>query len=81
MTTWFEPVLASARVEDHPYGARSPRERKAIEDGLPVFRLRYRNGSAGVGRGLDTSTPIDREPSVPLREGQASEIGAKPPSL
>lgn len=38
----FEPIEGSARVEDHPYGARSPRERKAIEHGLPVYRLRYR---------------------------------------
>ena len=38
----FEPVLAQARIDDHPYVARSPRERKAIEDGLPIFRLRYR---------------------------------------
>ena len=32
----------AARVVNHPHGARSPRERKAIEDGLPVYRLRYR---------------------------------------
>lgn len=38
----FEPYGASARVDDHPYQARSPRERKAIENGLPVARLRYR---------------------------------------
>lgn len=38
----FEPFESTARVEDHPHGARSPRERKAIEDGLPVYRLRYR---------------------------------------
>ncbi len=31
-----------ARVADNPYGARSPRERRAIQDGLPVHRLRYR---------------------------------------
>jgi tRNA (guanine-N7-)-methyltransferase len=31
-----------ARLEANPYGARSPRERRAIEDGLPVIRLRYR---------------------------------------
>lgn len=39
----FEPVEQTARVADHPYGARSPRERKAMEVGLPVVRLRYRN--------------------------------------
>ncbi len=38
----FAPLEETARVVDHPHGARSPRERKAIEDGLPVFRLRYR---------------------------------------
>ena len=31
------PVLA-----ENPYGARSPREHRAIADGLPVYRLRYR---------------------------------------
>jgi tRNA (guanine-N7-)-methyltransferase len=31
----------SPRLSDNPYGARSPRERRAIEDGLPVHRLRY----------------------------------------
>ncbi len=42
------PQLAGAgpgkapRVADNPFGARSPRERKAIEDELPVFRLLYR---------------------------------------
>ena len=38
----FEPFEEAARIEDHPYVARSPRERKAIENGLPVVRLRYR---------------------------------------
>jgi tRNA (guanine-N7-)-methyltransferase len=38
----FEPFFDQARVDDHPYGARSPRERTAISDGLPVARLRYR---------------------------------------
>jgi tRNA (guanine-N7-)-methyltransferase len=31
----------SPRLADNPYGARSPRERRAIADGLPVHRLRY----------------------------------------
>ncbi len=39
----FEPWDAEPRVADHPHGARSPRERKAMENGLPVVRLRYRN--------------------------------------
>lgn len=38
----FEPYETSARIDDHPYQARSPRERLAIENGLPVARLRYR---------------------------------------
>jgi tRNA (guanine-N7-)-methyltransferase len=32
----------SPRLADNPYGARSPRERRAIADGLPVHRLRWR---------------------------------------
>jgi tRNA (guanine-N7-)-methyltransferase len=43
-----EPRLApygdasgSPRVAENPYGARSPRERRAISDGLPVHRLRW----------------------------------------
>lgn len=41
----FEPfgdTPGSARMRDNPYGARSPREHRAISDGLPVYRLRYR---------------------------------------
>jgi tRNA (guanine-N7-)-methyltransferase len=32
----------SARLAENPYGARSPREHRAIADGLPVHRLRFR---------------------------------------
>lgn len=32
----------SARMVENPYQARSPREHRAIEDGIPVVRLRYR---------------------------------------
>lgn len=32
----------SYRMDDNPYGARSPRERRAIADGLPVHRMRWR---------------------------------------
>lgn len=28
-------------LSENPYGARSPRERRAIEDGLPIFRLGF----------------------------------------
>lgn len=38
----------SARMTDNPYGARSPREHRAIADGLPVHRLRYRRRSPGT---------------------------------
>jgi tRNA (guanine-N7-)-methyltransferase len=29
------------RLAENPYGARSPREKRAIVDGLPIYRLRY----------------------------------------
>jgi tRNA (guanine-N7-)-methyltransferase len=29
------------RLPENPYGARSPREHRAIEDGLPIYRLGY----------------------------------------
>ncbi|CAN5920929.1 tRNA (guanosine(46)-N7)-methyltransferase TrmB [soil metagenome] len=32
----------SAVVAENPYGARSPREHRAIADGLPVHRMRWR---------------------------------------
>ena len=38
----FESVRATARVEDPGFGARSPREKRAIEDGLPICRLWFR---------------------------------------
>jgi len=41
----FEPAgdaEGSARLLENPHGARSPREHRAIADGLPVTRLRYR---------------------------------------
>jgi tRNA (guanine-N7-)-methyltransferase len=36
---------SAARVAENPHGARSPREHRAIADGLPIFRLRYRTRS------------------------------------
>ncbi|MEZ4233454.1 MAG: tRNA (guanine-N7)-methyltransferase [Polyangiaceae bacterium] len=39
------PAPGGPRIEDNPFGARSPRERKAIQDELPVFRLLYRRRS------------------------------------
>jgi tRNA (guanine-N7-)-methyltransferase len=44
----FEPAgdaAGSPRLAENPYGARSPREKHAIADGLPVTRLRYRKRS------------------------------------
>lgn len=40
----FEPAATSgtARVVDHPFIARSPRERRAMADGLPIVRLHFR---------------------------------------
>jgi tRNA (guanine-N7-)-methyltransferase len=41
----FEPFgdePSSPRLQENPYGARSPRERRVIASGLPVVRLRYR---------------------------------------
>lgn len=35
----------SPRIADHAYVARSPRERRAIADGLPVHRMRWRRAS------------------------------------
>lgn len=32
----------SPRMTENPYGARSPREHRAIADGLPVFRMRWK---------------------------------------
>jgi len=41
----FEPVGDSPWVEENPYEARSTREHRAMSDGLPIFRLRYRKHS------------------------------------
>jgi tRNA (guanine-N7-)-methyltransferase len=34
-------VPGTAHLADNPYVARSPRERRAIADGLPIYRLRW----------------------------------------
>jgi tRNA (guanine-N7-)-methyltransferase len=45
----FEPFGPEALIIDHPYVARSPRERRAMTDGLPIYRMRYRRkGSRDV---------------------------------
>jgi tRNA (guanine-N7-)-methyltransferase len=41
----FEPhgdLPGSPLLSENPYGARSPRERRVMADGMPVTRLRYR---------------------------------------
>jgi tRNA (guanine-N7-)-methyltransferase len=41
----FEPhgdAAGSPELAENPYGARSPRERRVMADGIPVLRLRYR---------------------------------------
>lgn len=44
----WSPWGSSARVQENPYGAMSPRERRAVADGLPIARLRYRRrGGSG----------------------------------
>jgi tRNA (guanine-N7-)-methyltransferase len=37
----FLPVGAEPEVAENPFAARSPRERRAIADGLPIHRLFY----------------------------------------
>jgi tRNA (guanine-N7-)-methyltransferase len=39
-------AAGSPRMADHPYIARSPRERRAMTDGYPVYRMRWRRISA-----------------------------------
>ena len=39
----------SPRLAENPYGARSPREHRAILDGLPVHRLRFRRRPRASG--------------------------------
>jgi tRNA (guanine-N7-)-methyltransferase len=37
----FAPAGATARADANPFRAQSPRERRAIADGLPIYRLHY----------------------------------------
>jgi tRNA (guanine-N7-)-methyltransferase len=36
------PAPDGPRIEENPFGARSPREKRAIADGIPIYRLLYR---------------------------------------
>lgn len=38
----FAPMGVEARVSENPFSARSPREHRALADGLPIYRLHYR---------------------------------------
>lgn len=38
----FQPWAETARIGDPEFGARSPREKRAIQDELPIYRLRWR---------------------------------------
>jgi tRNA (guanine-N7-)-methyltransferase len=49
--TQFEPqgdAAGSPELAENPYGARSPRERRVMADGIPVMRLRYRRRADGA---------------------------------
>jgi tRNA (guanine-N7-)-methyltransferase len=39
----FEPAVGGPQLQENPFGARSPREHRAVADGLPVHRLLYRS--------------------------------------
>lgn len=42
------PVAGGPRIEENPFRARSPREKRAIADGIPIYRLLYRRAASGV---------------------------------
>ena len=63
-------VTGSARLGDHPYVARSPRERRAIADGLPVNRLRWRRRDARfAARAVQGKTDDPRMTPLPRVAG------------
>jgi len=41
-TSGLVPAGAGPRLGENPFGAKSPREHRAVADGLPVFRLLFR---------------------------------------
>jgi tRNA (guanine-N7-)-methyltransferase len=43
----FAPAGGAARISENPFGARSPREHRAIADGLPIHRLLYESRLEG----------------------------------
>ncbi len=40
----FGDAAGSAHLQENPYNAESPREKRAIADGLPIHRMRFRRG-------------------------------------
>jgi len=44
----FEPFDETARIAENPYVARSTRERRAMTDGLPIHRMRFRRKGANT---------------------------------
>lgn len=40
------PAPGGPRIDENPFGAQSPREKRAIADGIPIYRLLYRRRSA-----------------------------------
>lgn len=56
----FEPtgdVAGSPRVAENPFGARSPREHRAIADGLPVWRMLWKKKSEKKEAYLGAGSP------------------------
>ena len=47
----YEPFgddAGSPLLAENPYGARSPRERRVMTDGMPIIRMRFRRRAGGV---------------------------------
>ncbi|HMA91219.1 MAG TPA: tRNA (guanine-N7)-methyltransferase [Polyangiaceae bacterium] len=62
-TDGFVPVETEASVSENPYGARSPREHRAMADGLPIYRFRYRrSGPVVVGVPAAATVPLSATP-------------------
>jgi tRNA (guanine-N7-)-methyltransferase len=60
---WFEAAgdgSGSPRIADNPFGARSPREHRAIADGLPVHRMLFRRNRAPVARAVAQGAIVNR---------------------
>lgn len=41
-TSGLVPAKSGPRLDENPFGAKSPREHRAVADGLPIFRLLFR---------------------------------------